>query len=435
MLHLLQAAASPAAVPISGPLLVSYVLLDIFLILVLARILGTGMQKLGQPRVVGEILAGILLGPTLLGSRLSQTLAPLEARPVLNGIATLALLLFMFLAGVEFDTSRIAGRGRQAFVLAALSVAVPALLAFPLAGLMHTSVYAGPHGEALVPFAMFLGAALAVTAFPVMAHILMERGELNSPIGGLSVATAGIMSIMMFLYLGLAGSIASSQGLGKFILNIGYVILFLVAAWFLVRPLLARWLRDDPAGPPVTPNGMGLVFAGMILFGLVAHVLKVNALVGGFLWGLILPESRRLRDTLAGKVRDVAMVFLLPVFFSIAGFSTDLKLLSVETIPIVLLVLLAAIGGKFLAALPARAFGLTWRDAGFIGALMNTRGLLVLVAGLIGLQLGIITQLSFTILVVVALVTNLMTLPLLRIFTPAKMPQAAAPLEPPVFSR
>jgi Kef-type K+ transport system membrane component KefB len=129
---------------------------------------------------------------------------------------------------------------------------------------------------------------------------------------------------------------------------------------------------------------------------------------------MIVPASRSFRASIAEKVRDVAMVFLLPIFFAIAGFSTDLKLLTLATLPVIGVVLLAAIGGKFAAALPARAFGLTWRETGVIGALMNTRGLLVLVAGLIGLELQIITALTFTIIVIVALVTNLMTLPLLR---------------------
>lgn len=405
----------------AGPTLVAYVLLDIFLILVLARVLGTLMARLGQPRVVGEILAGVLLGPTVMGQELAQRIAPLEVRPILNSVATIALILFMFLAGVEFDARRISGRGRQAFLLAALSVLVPAVIAFPIARVMQTPAYAGTAGSTL-GFAMFLGAALAVTAFPVMAHILMERGELNSPLGGLSVATAAIMSLLMFLYLGLAGGVASAGGLGPFALNTVYVAIFLLVSWFGVRPLLARLLPDTAAGPAVTANGLGLVFAGLMLFGLIAHVLKVNALVGGFLWGLIIPESRRIRDALAEKVRDVAMVFLLPVFFAVAGFSTDLKLITAETLPATLLVLAAAIGGKFLAALPARAFGLSWREAGVIGTLMNTRGLLVLVAGLIGLQMQIITTLTFTILVIVALVTNLMTLPLLRVFTRAPRP-------------
>jgi Kef-type K+ transport system membrane component KefB len=397
---------------VTGPVLVAYVLFDIFLIVILARVLGNLLAKIGQPRVVGEILAGILLGPTLLGDTLSQVVAPIPARGALSAIATLALILFMFLAGTEFDAARIKGRVGQAGVLALLSVAVPALLGFPVAAFMYTEAFAAADIDFL-PFALLLGSGLSVTAFPVMAHILMERGELNSPLGSLGVATAGMMSVLMFLYIAFAAAVAAG-GFSSFVVNFGLILVFGVVSWFVLRPLLARTLPGMFQNGMLSGTGMAIVFGGMVLFGLITHLLDINALVGGFIWGLILPADPALRSHLAGKVRDIAMVLLLPVFFALAGFSTDLKLILPETLPIVALVLLAAIGGKFIAALPAKAFGLSWRDAAVLGALFNTRGLLVLVVGLIGLELNIITILTFTIFVVVALVTNLMTLPLLN---------------------
>jgi len=419
MLALLQTVTPPApAAPITGPLLIAYVLLDVFLIVVLARVLGTLMTKIGQPRVVGEILAGVLLGPTLLGAT-SLVIAPAEARPVINNLATLALIMFMFLAGVEYDLSKVKGRGRQALLLALLAVAVPAALGFPIAKLIHSPDYAGTAGTELLPFALFIGAALSVTAFPVMAHILMERGELNSPMGSLGVATTGIMSVVMFSYIAFAAAVSAAKGYGDFAAKCGYIVLFGLSTWFVVRPLLRKLLPDNPAGPPVTGNGMAIVFGGMVLFGLIGHVLGIHAMVGGFAFGLVIPTIPRLRQAIADKLRDVAMILFLPIFFAVAGFSTDLKLLGSRSITAVLLMLAGAIAGKFLAAVPARGFGLSWREVGILGALFNTRGLLVLVAGLMGLQLKIITVLTFTIIVVVALVTNLMTLPLLRLFTPA----------------
>ncbi len=411
-----------------GPTLIAYVLFDVFLIVVLARLLGTLMAQIGQPRVVGEILAGILLGPTLLGQNLSQVIAPPEARPTLSVIATLALILFMFLAGVEYDPSKVKGRAKQAGLLALLSVALPALLGFPVAQLMHTTAYAGPAGASLLPFALFIGAALSVTAFPVMAHILMERGELNSPMGALGVATTGLMSVLMFTYIAFAGAMAAANGFSSLLLNIFWIILFGLASWFIVRPLLERMLAGSMVqGGGITGNGMAIAFSGMVLYGLIAHLIGINALVGGFAWGLILPSSPLLRQAIAARVRDIAMIFFLPIFFAMAGFSTDLKLLTVETLPVVALVLLAAIGGKFAAAVPARAFGLAWSEVGILGALFNTRGLLVLVAGLIGLQLEIITILTFTIIVIVALVTNLMTLPLLNLVSRRVQASSATP--------
>jgi Kef-type K+ transport system membrane component KefB len=414
MLEWLEGLARPAVV--SGPALVTYVLLDLFLIVVLARALGGAMARLGQPRVVGEILAGVSLGPTLLGENLSLAVAPAEVRPVLSGIAALALTMFMFLAGIEFDLSRVRGREGQAGALAALAVFLPALLGFPIARALHSSAFAGEAGADLLPFALFLGASLSVTAFPVMAHILMERGELNSKMGSLAVASTGIMSVLMFSYIALAGAVASADGLGGFLIQAASTVVFVVLAWFAVRPILARLYGSMYSDGVVTGDGAAVAFGGMVLFGLIGHALGIHALVGGFLWGLVLPHDRRFRQAMSVKIKDLVMVFFLPVFFALSGFSSDLKLITGQTLPATLLVLGGAIAGKFLAAIPARLSGLTWPEVGTLGALFNTRGLLVLVAGLIGLQMHIITNLTFTIIVVVGLVTNLMTLPLLKVF-------------------
>lgn len=415
--------------PLSGPALIAFLLLDVFLIVALARVLGTLMVKIGQPRVVGEILAGVLLGPTLLGDTLSKTIAPVEVRPLLNGLATLALIMFMFLAGVEYDSSAVKGRVGHATILALLSVLVPALLGFPIARLMHNPAYAGPAGQEFLPFALFIGAALAVTAFPVMAHILMERGELNSRMGSLAVATAGIMSIFMFTYIAFAGAVAADNGFAGLLRQVGYIIAFALVSLFLVRPFLSRILNAQMQGEHLGGNGMAIAFSGMVFYGLIAHVIGIHALVGGFAFGVVLPENAALRRSISGKIYDVAMIFFLPIFFAMAGFSTDLKLLTPDTFLVVALVLLAAIGGKYLGALPARAFGLKWSEVSVVGALVNTRGLLVLVAGLIGLQLEIITILTFTIIVVVALVTNLMTLPTLRFISSRQRPALAPAMQ------
>src|SRR5438094_233614 len=242
--------------PPHTPTLIAYVLLDVFLIVALARILGGICSRIGQPRVVGEILAGVLLGPTLLGADLSFFIAPAEARPVLSAIATIALILFMFLAGVEYDTEVIRGRAGQAGILAVLAVAIPALLGFPVAAIMHNATYAGAKGADFLPFALFIGAALAVTAFPVMAHILMERGELNTPMGSLGVATTGTMSVLMFLYIAFAVSTAS-HAYGQFLLKVVETIVFVAVSWAAVRPALARL----PAGAAEGGTTSGSAFA------------------------------------------------------------------------------------------------------------------------------------------------------------------------------
>lgn len=422
MLSWLESITPPANV--AGSILVAYVLLDVALIVILARVLGGLIARIGQPRVVGEILAGVLLGPTLLGSNLSLTIAPVEVRPTLNSFGTLALALFMFLAGLEYDLERVKGRGREAGLLAVLAVLIPAVLGFPIAQLMYSDLYAGPAAREVLPFALFIGAALSVTAFPVMAHILMERGELNSKMGSLGVASTGIMSLLMFGYIAFAASVAAAQGFSDFLVKGVLVVLFAGLSWFGVRPLLRRFLKGDR----ISPDTIAFCFGGLILYALVAHQLGINAMIGGFLWGMILPAVPALRQGLAASVKDMAMIMFLPIFFAMAGFQTDLKLLTVDTLPAIGLMLAGAIGGKFLAAIPARSFGMSWSETGILGALFNTRGLLVLVAGLIGLQFEIITNLMFTIIVIVALVTNLMTVPLLNFFARFQ-PAAAVALE------
>ena len=407
----------------SDTLLVGYFLFDVVVILLLARVLGRLAERVGQPRVVGEILAGLLLGPTLLGEALSLAIAPAEVRPVLSSVATLALGLFMFIAGLEFDMEKVHGRGTQASLLAGLGVLIPALAGFPIARVLFTPEYAGPGSSEVLPFALFIGAALSVTAFPVMAHILMERGELNTPIGSLGIASTGIMSVLMFGYLAFAAAIASASGLNDFLMRGVLIAAFVALSWWGVRPALRRLLP----GGPISGDRLALCFGGLVLYAAISHQLGINAMIGGFLWGMILPADRELRSGLVARVKDVTTTLFLPIFFAMAGFQADLKLLTLATLPAVGIMLAGAIGSKFLAALPIATFGFTLREAGTMGALFNTRGLLVLVAGLIGLQFEIITGLSFSILVVVALVTNLMTVPLLNLFsaepalTPSRM--------------
>ena len=391
-------------------LYVAYVLFDIGLIVWLARGLGNLLARLGQPRVVGEILAGILLGPTLLGESMSQIIVPLAVRPTISVLATLGLVLFMFIAGLEFDLSLIRGRVVQATILAVLSVVIPALVGFPIATVMHTSQFAGPAGSDLFPFALLIGAALTVTAFPVMAHILLERDELKTNMGGLAVASAGLISILMFLYIAFAGNVATSGGVSGLLLTIVNTILFCLVSWLIVRPLLARFVHI-----PVTTNQRALIFGGLFFYGLIADRIGIHALMGGFIWGMLFPAEAKLRRQLVDMVRDLALIVLLPLFFAAAGFAADLKLLSPAIIPVTLLLLVGAVASKFIGVVPAHFFGLSWQDIVLLGALFNTRGLLVLVVGLIGLQTAIITTATFTLFVVIALVTNLMTLPVMNV--------------------
>jgi Kef-type K+ transport system membrane component KefB len=267
----------------------------------------------------------------------------------------------MFLAGLEFEVDKVRNKIRSAIVIAALAVVIPGLLAFPVGYVLQSEVYSS---SGLLPFALFLGSALSVTAFPVMAHILMERGELNSPLGGLGVAIAGIISVLMFGYIAFAGTIAADEGLVGFLINGLFIVLFILSAVLVVRPILRKVLPSQESGKKIDGTGIAVIFAGMLIFGLLGHVLRIHAMVGGFIWGLILPLSLEQRQEIASKIRDLALIAFLPIFFAMSGFATDLKQLTLATLPAIGLILFAAIAGKFGAAAFGRSFKLPWNDVG-----------------------------------------------------------------------
>jgi len=422
---MLSSIIHPAPPHPSAPGVTAFLLLDLLIVIVLARLLGNLANRFRQPRAVGEILAGILLGPTLIGRDLSAFVAPQEVRPALSAIATLALVLFMFRVGVEFDRSSVKGREGQALALGLLSVALPAALGFPVAAAMHVARYTGPSGTSLLPFGLFIGACLSVTALPVIAHVLIERGELNSPSGSTALAAAAVASVATFAYVGLTSAAIDAHGYEAFLIKMGFVVVaaVLVRVWLmrLVRALLRR-NRLPSSG--LSRDGMVLVFGGLLFSALLAEVVGVNLMVGAFVWGVVMPRDLRFRTWLAERVGHVASILLLPVFFAYAGLSTDLRLITLPVLPMLGLFLAVAIATKMLAALPGRLYGMSWIEVGELGALMNTRGLVLLVVGLIGLQMDVITQATYTIVVVVALATNLMTGPLLDALSPRASPAA-----------
>jgi Kef-type K+ transport system membrane component KefB len=285
---------------------------------------------------------------------------------------------------------------------------------------MHQPLFAGPGGGSLFPFGLFIGACLSVTALPVIAHLLLERGELNTRMGGIAVAASAVASVAMFIFIGLVSAVIDARGYGPFLAKLGLIAVAGVVARFVLRPLLRRWLhRNWLPGKGLSADGMAIVFGGLLLAALLADRLGVNAMVGAFAWGVVMPADPELRLALVHRLTDVATVVLLPVFFAYSGLLTDLRLLSLRVVPVLGLVLAAGLLSKFLGALPARAYGVSWRETMALGALMNTRGLVLLVVGLIGLDLHVITRATFSILVVMALVTNLMTGPLLDALAPA----------------
>jgi Kef-type K+ transport system membrane component KefB len=388
------------------------ILVELAMILVLARAAGWVFTKMGQPAVVGEIIAGIMLGPSLLGADLSETLFPLDTRPFLGLLASLGLVLFMFVVGLELDVSLIKGRGRMAASVSVSSILLPFASGIALAAVLPESLRVG---DDFWPFALFVGAAMSVTAFPVLARIMTDRGMHRTETGGLALACAATDDILAWTLLAVVIAIGGGQGESDQWL-VALAVPFALFALFVVRPQLNR-LTDayDKAGR-LTPGILSIVLLGLLLFSAATEYLHVHFIFGAFLFGAILPHegAAALRHEILVRLEQISVLLLLPVFFLVSGLNVDLRGLNGGNLFQLALILAVAIGGKYIGAYAgARASGVPHWQANSLGILMNTRGLTELVILNVGRELGLIGDTLFTMLVVMAVVTTVMTGPLL----------------------
>ncbi|MEV7436478.1 cation:proton antiporter domain-containing protein [Streptomyces griseoviridis] len=382
--------------------------LDLAIILVLARGLGHLASRIQQPPVVGEILAGVLLGPTLLDGALSDTLFPADVRPVLSGVANLGVALFMFVVGLELEATTMKGHGRATVAAAVGSTAVPFLCGVALA----FALLPGHDVRDRATFVVFVGLAVSVTAFPVLARILTERGLSRTAIGGIALATAAFVDVVA--WSALAG-VNASVGAGGDHWRVLLMAPYLAVMVGVVRPLLRRCLvpRDRPAEPG--PLKFAVVLIGALLSAAATEAMGMHHIFGAFLFGLIVPRegARALRADVHDRTSHLTSI-LLPVYFVVAGFQVDLGGVGVAGLRELGLILLVAVVGKFGGTyLGARAAKLPPRSAATLAALMNTRGLTELVILGIGLQLGLLDNALYSLMVVMAVVTTVMTGPLL----------------------
>lgn len=382
-------------------------LLALAVVLVATRAVGWLARRVGQPRVMGEIIAGVLLGPSLLGLVLPDVEAYLFPGPVVDGlraIAQVGLILFMFLVGVGLDVGHLRGQGHRAVVISHTSILAPLVLGAGLAWWLHPRLGAGAPLES---FALFIGVAMAITAFPVLVRILQESGLHRTRIGALTMTCAAVDDVTAWCLLAVVVALVGSDGPLDVAVTIGAAAAFTAAMWWGVRPFLER--RRDLGVPAAVAMAFACAWA--------TEMIGIHAIFGAFLAGAIMPRSVLTRAALTDQLETAATVVLLPVFFAVVGLSTQLGLLDDAYLwGIAALVLAVAVAGKLGgASLAARALGESWRDAGTIGVLMNTRGLTELVILTVGLQLAVITDTVFTIMVLMALATTLMAAPSLRL--------------------
>jgi Kef-type K+ transport system membrane component KefB len=398
----------------------SPLLLQLVVILLTARALGLVLRRLGQPSVIGEMAAGIVLGPIVFGAVAPELQAQLFAKatlPALDGLAQVGLVLFMFIVGAELRLPTNARRElRDAGWVGTMSVVIPVFLGFALGAYLYED-YA-PQGVGWLAFTCFMAAALAITAFPIMARILKERRLTHSGVGRLSLTSAALTDVLAWVVLALVVVLTSAQhDWSRLLWLFGGLAALLVVVFGIVRPLLARLLEHYAEDGKPEGAMLALLLIGTFACAYVTKIIGVHPVFGAFLFGLALPRDDRLLNALVERIEHVAIIALMPVFFALAGLSTTSDAFVGAGLGVLLLILAAAIFGKIAGgAIGAWIAGRSPREALAVGSLMNARGLMELIVIKVGLDIGVIGQDLFTMLLVMALVTTLMAGPMLSYF-------------------
>ncbi|MFI7040826.1 cation:proton antiporter [Microbispora rosea] len=399
-------------------------------ILLAAALCGRLATLVMQPRVVGEMVAGVLLGPTLLGALFPDAQAalfPAEVRPVLYVLSTLGLTLYMFLVGAGMDhDARAPGELRKASVLAASGILSPLVLGGAAGLVLWDSLSRPDVGR--VEFALFLGGALSLTAFPMLARILYERGLQNSRIGRIALLAASIDDAVAWCLLAALSAVHLGGGTGDTLRTIALAAVFAVVMLGVVAPLLR------PLGRRVARTGnlgAGAVYVIVLVpltAGWITDAIGVYSVFGGFVAGLAMPREPAFRAALHGRMMDVVSTLLLPVFFAFSGLNTHLGgIAGGAALLMFALILALAFSGKYFGcSLATRALGFGWRESWAMGAMMNARGLMILIFINIGLAQGMITQELFAMLVLVAVLTTAGALPLYKLALPERLERADA---------
>jgi Kef-type K+ transport system membrane component KefB len=393
-------------------------LLQIAVILVVSRGVGLLFRKIQQPQVVGEMAAGICLGPSLLGwvaPELSDALFPRESLTHLNTLSQVGLVLFMFLVGLEFDPKLMRGRGHAALVTSHVSIIAPFLLGAVLA--LHLYPELSDASVSFEGFALFMGAAMSVTAFPVLARILQERNLMRTKVGALTIACAAVDDVTAWAILAVVVALVRAHALHTplWLTLVGSAI-YVVVMLYVVRPALALLEKRFERVGRVSQDLLAIALLAVLASAWTTEWLGIHALFGAFCLGAVMPKGRAFVHELSSKIEHVTVVFLLPLFFANAGLRTQIGLVSgPEMWTFFALIMLVAVAGKFGGStLAARVTGLPWREASALGILMNTRGLMELVILTIGLELGVISPALFAMMVMMALLTTFMTTPILQ---------------------
>jgi Kef-type K+ transport system membrane component KefB len=397
----------------------SLLLVQLILIVLLARFFGALFVRMGQPAVIGEMLAGILLGPSLLGMALPgvfQFVFPESSLGALRMLSQVGIILFMYVVGMELDVKHLRSRANTAVLVSHVSIIFPCFLGVVFSLFLYGKF--APPGTPFVSFALFMGVAMSITAFPVLARILEDRGLTKTFLGSTAITAAAVGDVTAWTILAFVVALVKAGGMGSAAMTCALAGGFLAAMFFAVQPRLHAWLA---ARPQIASNPNRGVMVGMLLLvfacALFTEVIGIHALFGAFVAGLVMPEQPQFRHQLKERLENFSSAFLLPLFFAFTGLRTQIGLLDDGGSWLVCgaLILLATVGKLGGTMTTARFTGMDWHDSFALGALMNTRGLVELIVLSIGLDLGILPPRIFAMMVLMALVTTFMTGPLLSL--------------------
>ena len=414
-----RAAAPPAlAAPDGGnatPL--ATLLTQIVVVVVAARLCGRLSARIGQPKVIGEIVAGILLGPSLLGwaaPAVSSSLFPPNSLGTLKLLAEVGVVLFMFVVGLELDLEGLRGGAHTALLVSHASILLPYFLGVVLALALYGTL--APAGVPFVSFALFLGIAMSITAFPVLARILEERGWTRTPLGSTAITCAAVDDVTAWSILAVVVAIARAQSVASSTLTILMAAGFIAFMWYVVGPVV-RWVVGRSASETPSKNVLAFVLLMLIGSALTTERIGIHALFGAFLIGVVMPRETAFRSALVARLEEISAILFLPLFFAFTGLRTQIGLLDdaaswLMCFAVIAVATLGKVGGS---AAAARLSGMGTLDALSLGALMNTRGLVELIVLNVGYEFGILSPRIFAMLVLMALVTTFSTAPLLAL--------------------
>ena len=409
--------------------LLEIVIIQIAVILIFANIIGYGLSKIKQPFVIGEIVAGILLGPSFLGRispSVSRALFPENSLNILMILSQIGLILFMFVIGAELDLKAVRKQLGSLILISQFSMFVPFAMGLGVAYFLYDQ-YA-PHNVPFLGFALFIGISMSITAFPVLARMVKERGLSHTKVGITALSCAGINDIVAWCLLAAVVAIVRKGSVVSSFHTILWCLCYVLVMMLVVRPVL-RVLINSAKGRAAGRGSMAIIFVLLLISSWMTESIGIHSLFGAFFAGLVLPGNADFRKTIINNIGHLGMVLLLPLFFVISGLRTRIELMNdPHTLIIGSIVILTAIAGKLGGtALAARLARYSLKDSLSIGALMNTRGLMELIVLNIGYDLGVLSLSMFTIMVLMALISTMMTFPLLDLIA-RLMPEDAKKL-------